>query len=216
MTAGLQADGVAIRRGGKEVIHDATFELHAGLWWLEGPNGSGKSTLLRCLAGVAPVARGKITIAGHDLARDPVRARAQLGYAPQSADLFPYLGVGELLQTVAGLRGIDPRPCAERAKTWIGPRCLDQRIDTLSAGQRRKLMLCAALCGEPPVLLLDEPEAGLDQAAIAELHATLAQLAASDRVILVASHASDRPENAGSGRLKVSAGRVRGEPRAVV
>lgn len=213
MSARLSAHGVAIRRGGHEIIHDATFELSAGLWWLEGDNGAGKSTLLRCLAGVAPVARGRIEIAGHDLERQPTEARAQLGYAPQSADLFPYLGVGELLTTVAGLRGVDPGPSAARAREWIGPRCLEQRIDTLSAGQRRKLILCAALCGKPRVLLLDEPEAGLDQGAARELRATLTALA-SDRVILVASHGIETPDDGAKGRLTVRQGRVRASERA--
>ena len=215
MTARLSAQDVAIRRGGHEVIHDATFELSTGLWWLEGANGAGKSTLLRCLAGVAPVARGRIAIAGYDLERQPTEARAQLGYAPQSAELFPYLGVGELLATVAGLRGVDPEPAASRAREWIGPRCLEQRIDTLSAGQRRKLILCAALCGAPRVLLLDEPEAGLDQGAARELRATLADLA-TDRVILVASHGVESADDGVKGRLTVFQGRVRGEPAAPV
>lgn len=215
MSVRLSANGVAIRRGGHEIIHDATFELSAGLWWLEGDNGAGKSTLLRCLAGVAPVARGTIAIAGFDLVRQPTEARAQLGYAPQSADLFPYLGVGELLTTVAGLRGVDPGPSAARARDWIGPRCLEQRIDTLSAGQRRKLILCAALCGAPRVLLLDEPEAGLDQGAARELRATLAELAA-DRVILVASHHIETPDDGAKGRLTVFQGQVRREPEPAV
>jgi len=184
----VRAHALSLRRGGDEIIRSADFGLGPGLWLMRGANGSGKSTLLRALAGVGAIATGRIEIAGHDLVRAPEAARRQLGYAPQSAELLGYLSVREFLQTVAALRGTSPADATTRAQRWIHARCLDRRIDTLSAGQRRKLCLCAALCGEPRVLLLDEPETGLDVDAGAELRATLQGLAELGHAVVIASH----------------------------
>jgi ABC-type multidrug transport system ATPase subunit len=184
----VAARDVAIRRGGRDVIHEATFELGPGVWALRGDNGSGKSTLLRALAGVGPAHRGTIAIAGHDLRREPVAARRRLGWLPQSAEIFGWLRAREFLETVAALRNTSADEPLARARRLIDDRCGDRRIDTLSAGQRRKLCLCAALCGRPDVLLLDEPEAALDESALADLATELAALAHDGRAIIVAAH----------------------------
>lgn len=184
----VAADGVAIRRGGRDVIVDATFAVGAGVWLLRGDNGSGKSTLLRVLAGVGPAHRGTIAIAGHDLREAPAEARRHLGFLPQSAEIFGWLSVREFLETVAALRSTSADEPIDRARRLIDDRCPDRRIDTLSAGQRRKLCLCAALCGRPRVLLLDEPEAALDGTALRELATELEALTVDGHAILLASH----------------------------
>jgi ABC-type multidrug transport system ATPase subunit len=129
-----------------------------------------------------------VEIHGHDLVASPVAARAGLGYLPQSAEIFGYLTVRGFLETVAALRHSDVAEPLARAAALIHARCLDQRIDTLSAGQRRKLCLCAALTGRPRVLLLDEPDAALDDAAVAELVGELSALEAEGRAAIVATH----------------------------
>lgn len=203
----VAAREVAIRRGGRDVILDATFALGSGVWLLRGANGSGKSTLLRVLAGVGAAHRGAIEIAGYDIRTAPVEARRRLGFLPQSAEIFGWLTVREFLETVAALRSTSVEEPLERARRLIDDRCDGRRLDTLSAGQRRKVCLCAALCGSPDVLLLDEPEAALDTAALDELGKELTSLGEAGHAIVIASHA---PVAALSprGTLVCSGGRV--------
>lgn len=204
----LRADDLCLRRGGTTVIETATFTLPDGLWLLRGANGSGKSTLLRALAGLGGISRGSITIDGHSLTDEPVAARRALGYAPQSAEVFGYLAVQEFLQTVAALRRTDVAAAEERARRWITNDCLDRRIDTLSAGQRRKLCLCAALCGQPKVLLLDEPDAGLDVEAVEELRTAIHANGTRGRLALVATHTEMLSLAETAGTLHVDGGRI--------
>jgi ABC-2 type transport system ATP-binding protein len=203
----VAAREVAIRRGGRDVILDATFALGSGVWLLRGANGSGKSTLLRVLAGVGAAHRGSIEIAGYDLRSAPVEARRRLGFLPQSAEIFGWLTVREFLETVAALRSTSVDEPLERARRLIDDRCGDRRLDTLSAGQRRKVCLCAALCGRPDVLLLDEPEAALDTAALDDLAIELGALAKNGHAIVIASHAPVAPLSL-RGTLVVNGGRV--------
>ena len=190
----VRAHALVVRRGGAVVLDGAELEVGPGLHALVGDNGAGKSTLLRALAGVQSLFAGTIEIDGHDLWREPVAARLRLGYLPESPELFPYLTPRELLRTVNAVRGVDPRAGEELVARWIRPAALDLRIGTLSAGQRRKVALAAALAHEPPVLLLDEPTNALDAAAVADLCALSTRWRDDGRVVLVATH---RPEALG-------------------
>lgn len=207
--ATVEASGIAVRRGGLPVILDATFAIGPGLWLLQGPNGSGKSTLLRVMAGVGSAWRGRLRICGHDLQDAPVLARQNLGYAPQSAELLGYLTVREFLETVAALRGTSAKASLDRARAWIHDACAQQRMDTLSAGQRRKLCLCAALSGHPRVLLLDEPETGLDTDSVAALRDELAGIARRGHVVIISSHRDLDAPDVLAGVLNIADGQVR-------
>ncbi|MCH9685648.1 MAG: ABC transporter ATP-binding protein [Deltaproteobacteria bacterium] len=202
--AAITTDDLSVRRGGTVVLDAVTLSLGRGVFALVGPNGAGKSTLLRALAGVQPPARGTISIDGHDLWRDRVQARRRLGYLPESPELFPYLTARELLHTANAVRGVPPQTGEDRFAQWVRPEALDLRIGALSAGQRRKLALTAAIAHEPPVLLLDEPANTLDAAAQADLVELLATWRQHDRTIVVAIH---RPETLAvefDGRLVVA------------
>jgi len=181
---------VSLRRGGVAILDRVEFTLGPGLFALVGANGSGKSTLLRALAGLIMPARGSIMIAGHDLWRDGVAARRALGYMPESPEFFPTLAPHELLGLVASVRGVSPEPGRERFIHWVGAPALDLRIAMLSAGQRRKLALSLALIGDPRVLLLDEPAAGVPEG---ERHDILAAVSAlpKDVTVLLIEHDMD-------------------------
>jgi len=184
----LLAVDLLVRRGGVPILEGAGLQLDGGLFALTGPNGAGKSTLLRALAGVQPLAGGRVEIDGHDLWRDPVAARRRLGYLPESPELFPYLTARELLRTANAVRGVAPAAGEDRFAQWVRPAALDLRIGTLSAGQRRKLAPVAATSHEPPVLLLDEPHNALDAAAVADLRALLVAWRDEGRTVVVATH----------------------------
>lgn len=208
MPAVLAVD-LLVRRGGTVILDGASLELDGGLFALTGPNGAGKSTLLRALAGVQPLARGRIEIDGHDLWREPAAARRRLGYLPESPELFPYLTARELLRTANAVRGVPATAGEERFGQWVRPAALDLRIGTLSAGQRRKLALVAATSHDPPVLLLDEPDNALDAAAVADLRALVATWRDEGRTVVVATHRSQALQLPFDGQLEVVERRVR-------
>jgi heme ABC exporter ATP-binding subunit CcmA len=183
----VEVEGVALRRGGREILHDVSLRLGAGVVALLGDNGAGKSSLLRVLAGIAQPHRGRVCIAGHDLHHAPVQARRALGYMPEATELFPYLTPADLLGTFAGVRGTTDDGIADFA-SLTSPAAVDVPIGTLSAGQRRKLALVAALCGDPRVWLLDEPGNALDDAARGYLQGRIAAHRERGGTIIVATH----------------------------
>jgi len=133
---------------------------------LIGPNGAGKSTLIRLLLGLLKPDAGQITVAGFDLATALPAARKLCGLAPQDPGFFPLLTVAENLRTfgaAAGLRGraLNQAVDSAVASTELGEHA-NKRADQLSGGMRQRLNVSLALLGHPPVLLLDEPTAGVD------------------------------------------------------
>ncbi len=197
-----------VRRGGHTILREVNFVLPPGLWALRGANGSGKSSLLRALAGVLPIHGGSAKVSGHDLRTDGRRARANLCYVPESAELFGYLTAREFLQTVAAFRRSSVDAAVELFTELASGDAADQRIASLSAGQRRKLLLSTVCCGAPRVLLLDEPTNALDQASLTWLAEALARWRAEDRVVLVAMHAEPIAVP-WAGRVEVARGTAR-------
>ncbi len=208
----IDARDLRLRRGGRVILDGCSLRLGPGLTVLRGANGSGKSTLLRSFAGILHRGRGTIAIAGHDLDREPEAARAQLGYVPETPELFPYLTPRELLSVIADLRGGSLEQGVEvMASLGLDGR-EDQRIATLSLGQRRKVTIAAAACGEPRVLLLDEPFNGLDAAALAVLRDLLRRWRDQGRAIVVATHDLAPLEGLEDRVLMVRDGRVEACP----
>lgn len=184
----LVAEGLRVRRGGRVVLGRCDLRLFSGITVLRGANGSGKSSLLRALAGILSLAAGRVAVAGHDLDAAPEDARRRIGYVPETPDLFPYLTPRELLEVIAELRGGAVEEALEvMAALGLAGR-EDEKIATLSLGQRRKVTMAAAACGAPRVLLLDEPFNGLDVDALAALRALLCGWAEDGRAVLIATH----------------------------
>jgi ABC-type multidrug transport system ATPase subunit len=208
----LFASGLAIRRGGRDVLVDVELALGPGVFELLGPNGSGKSTLLRALAGVGGFHRGRIQIGGRDLARDPIAAKRRLGFMPETAELWPSLTPRELLATFAAIRGVADDGAADFA-ALTRPAALDLRIGTLSAGQRRKLALVAAIQGAPLVWLLDEPSDALDAEALVFLRDSIGRHRRRGGTVLISTHRPnelDVGDGPADGVLHLAAGRLTG------
>ena len=170
----LSAAGVRFAyRTGSPVLDGLDLELAPGLTLLVGPNGCGKSTVMRLLAGIERPQQGSIHIAGRDLWRDEVAARAALVYVPEQPELVPYATVGEIVELVASLRGAAPAE-VERAMAAAGIERVSARMAReLSQGQRRSVLIAAARLADPRVILLDEPLEALDRGAIDHLLAWL-------------------------------------------
>jgi len=173
--AELRATALACRRGPRRVFAGLGFAVPAGgALLLRGPNGSGKSTLLRCLAGLLPAESGTVTWAGEAIAGDPDAHRRRLRYLDHLDAVKPQLTVAENLGFAAALAGADGASGAAALTAFGIAGLADLPARYLSAGQRRRLALARLVAAPAPLWLLDEPLAGLDDAAQGLLAAALA------------------------------------------
>lgn len=158
---------------------------------LLGPNGAGKSTAMRMIAGFLVPTSGSARVCGHDVVREPIKARRALGYLPEGAPSYGELTVREFLQFIARVRSLRSdtgyRRFDEVVQRLQLEEVLDLCIDTLSKGLRRRVGLAQAILHDPPVLMLDEPTDGLDPN---QKHAVrqLIDMMARERTILISTH----------------------------
>jgi ABC-2 type transport system ATP-binding protein len=158
---------------------------------LLGPNGAGKSTAMRMIAGFLAPTSGTARVCGHDIRREPLKAKRALGYLPEGAPSYGELTVREFLQFIVRMRRLKPDVGYRRVDEVVHLLQLDdvleQCIDTLSKGLRRRVGLAQAILHDPPVLMLDEPTDGLDpnqKHAVRQLIDTMAR----ERTILISTH----------------------------
>src|SRR5216117_3995136 len=178
--------------GAVEAVRGISFRVDRGeIVGFLGPNGAGKTTTLRILAGIFPPTGGEVRIAGRDPARDPLACRRAVGYFPEYAPFYPDLRVAGYLRFVARMKRL---PRAERAGSvaqvlaWCGLEGVaGRRVGTLSKGYRQRVGLAQALCGNPPILILDEPTIGLDPEQVVEIRDLVRALGGS-RTVFFSSH----------------------------
>jgi ABC-2 type transport system ATP-binding protein len=178
--------------GGRSVLTDVDLQVHPGeLVVLLGPNGAGKTTLLGTACGRIAPDSGAVTLNGRNPRRDAA-VRAALGYVPQDLALYPYLSVSENLQIFARLMNVAKPQCAERIGTaldWSGlEERAEHRVETLSGGMRRRLIIVASLLHNPALLMLDEPTVGVDVNARERIHELLRQLRSAGLGLLLTTH----------------------------
>lgn len=163
-----------------------------------GPNGAGKSTTMNCIAGTIAPDAGSIRVADVDAVTDPVGARRHMGFVPQHLHLYGYLTGREYLQFVGDIRAM-PREQqeAEIADLLALTELTDAQhriVNEYSGGMARKLAICAALLGAPPLLLLDESFVGLDPESTHAIRKRLARHCEAGGAILLSSHVLDMLE----------------------
>jgi len=187
----LAVDGLSVRRGGRTVIAGVTLDVAAGeTVGIVGKNGCGKSTLLMAIAGVLAPRDGRIAVSGASVwgrHGERLRARRALGYVPEAADPPGFLLGGELWALVAATRGAPP-PTAELRDALGLDELRELAIERMSLGQRRRACLGAAFLGPPDLLVLDEPDNGLDIRRLDALVALIQAHAAGGRASILASH----------------------------
>jgi len=177
------------RYGARLAVDDLSFEVARGeVVGFLGPNGAGKSTTLRVLAGFLGMTSGKVTIDGHDVKDDSYAARACIGYMPEAVPLYPEMRVAEYLTFRAELKGVarkDRRAAVDAAMEKAN--VIDVAnvvIGNLSKGYRQRVGLADALVARPPLLVLDEPTAGLDPNQIVEVRDLIKALGREHTVLL--------------------------------
>jgi lipopolysaccharide export system ATP-binding protein len=189
--AALSAEGLRVRLGGSEILHGVDIEVAEG--WIVGvlgPSGSGKTTLFRALSGELPLREGRVHLAGKDVTRLPLwaRARAGLGYVPQTPSVLWDLSVAENIRTFASLCRTDPAQIGRITAELELESRLTLRASALSGGERRRLELLRALVASPTVLILDEPLSGLDPGLASRVCGILRARAEAGLAILLSDH----------------------------
>ena len=198
-TAPLAVDGLVRRYGRLTAVDGVDLEVRPGeIVGFLGPNGAGKTTTLRCCSGLLRPDAGEIAIAGVSLAREPLRARARVGFVPDQPFLYERLTAWEFLDFVGAIYDVPERVARERAAAVLDRlelrEAADDIVETYSLGMRQKVSIAAALVHDPPLLLLDEPLGGLDPVSARALKDLLRERAARGLGVLVSTHLLDVAE----------------------
>jgi ABC-2 type transport system ATP-binding protein len=184
--------------GAQKAVDALSFDIPAGqIVGFLGPNGAGKSTTLKMLTGMIEPSSGSATICGHDLQREPIDVKRNVGFVPESGAVFESLTGLEYLEMVAALYKIPQNAARARIKQFIA--FFDLSFDTLtdkllgaySKGMRRKVVITSALLHNPPVVFFDEPLDGLDANAAVGFKALIQTLAREGKTIVYSSHILD-------------------------
>ncbi len=180
-------------------IRDVSFTLPTGtILGLLGPNGSGKSTTVSILTGLREPSAGQVWFNGISVADRLVEYKARVGYVPEDAHIYSFLSGREHLDLVGRLRRLPGRLRAHKVATLLDlfgmTSAADQPMSGYSKGMKQKVLIIAALLHDPDVLILDEPESGLDLTAGLVLRHLISILATRGKTILYSSHLLDHVE----------------------
>src|SRR5690606_36933335 len=192
-------------------VSDLSFRVGAGeVVGMVGPNGAGKTTTLRSIVGIIRPSEGTIRIAGHELAAEPVAAKAQLAFIPDEPQLFDYLTVEEHLRFVARLYGVaEAAPKIEALLEEFELVAKRRTLpDELSRGMKQKLAIACGLLHSPRALLLDEPLTGLDPGAIRRTKLTIRRQAEQGAAVILSSHLLGLVEELCTRILVIAGGRL--------
>lgn len=186
----IEIKNVSKKYGKVEALRDVSLTLGHGIYALLGPNGSGKSTLMNILAGLLKPSGGEVLYCGEAIGKSGLAYRSKVGYMPQYPAMYPNFAVKEFLLYIAELKKLPPERegdidyLLERVELSDVP---DRKISALSGGMKQRLSLCTAVLGDPEILILDEPTAGLDPKQRVALREFISEISAN-RTVIWATH----------------------------
>jgi ABC-2 type transport system ATP-binding protein len=200
------------RFGPLVAVDDVSFAMERGevLGFL-GPNGAGKSTTMKMVTGFLPPSGGTAIVCGADVTRDPITAKRHIGYLPEGAPAYPDMTPSGFLAFIARIRGFSGKEAQQRIdlaveRTTLGG-VLEQPIETLSKGFKRRVGLAQALLHDPDVLILDEPTDGLDPNQKHEVRNLIARLA-PEKAIIISTHILEEVDAVCTRAMIIARGRV--------
>jgi ABC-2 type transport system ATP-binding protein len=208
----IKTEHLSKRYDSLTAVDDVSFQVNPGevLGFL-GPNGAGKTTTMRMLAGFVTPTAGTASICGHDIETDPLGAKASLGYLPEGAPTYGEMTVRRFLEFIADLRRLEGQRRRARLDYVIErlqlAAVLDQSIETLSKGFRRRVGLAQAIVHDPPVLILDEPTDGLDPNQKHEVR-TLINEMAHEKIIVISTHILEEVDAVCTRAIIIAKGRI--------
>jgi len=208
----IQTTALSKRYGEHLVVDRVSFSVQPGevLGFL-GPNGAGKSTTMKMIAGFIGPSDGTATVCGHDVQTQTLAARRVLGYLPEGAPSYGEMTVLAFLRFIADSRALTGNHRRQRLDYVVGrlslQSVLQQTIDTLSKGFRRRVGLAAAILHDPPVLVLDEPTDGLDPNQKHEVRGLIREMS-PDRTILISTHILEEVPSVCTRAIIIADGRI--------
>jgi ABC-2 type transport system ATP-binding protein len=208
----LRIDGLTKRYPSATALENLTVEVPRGRIGLVGANGAGKTTTFRLLLGLAHPTEGSIEVCGIDVAQDPIGVRSRLGYMPEHDCLPLDQTAADVVSTFGELSGLPARAARQRASDILDLVGLDEArfrpIGGFSTGMRQRAKLAQALVGDPELVLLDEPTAGLDPLGREEMLALVARLGSFGISVLMATHLLDDVQQVCDHVVMIDAGRL--------
>ena len=208
----IEIDGLTKNYGRHTVVDNLSFRCEPGevLGFL-GPNGAGKSTTMKMVTGFVAPSAGTARVCGHDVLTDGLEARRKTGYLPEGAPCYAEMTPGSFLQFIADVRELSPSDRETRLdevieRLHLGP-VLNQTIDTLSKGFKRRVGLAQAILHDPEVLILDEPTDGLDPNQKHEVRELIRSMSA-DKLIVISTHILEEVEAVCSRAIIIANGKI--------
>src|ERR1700731_2545916 len=208
----IKTDHLTKHYGSLSAVEDVSFQVGPGevLGFL-GPNAAGKTTTMRMLAGFVTPTSGRASICGHDVETEPLAAKAALGYLPEGAPTYGEMTVRRILAFVADLRALKGARREQRLAHVIErlqlDGVLDQTIETLSKGFRRRVGLAQAIIHDPKVLILDEPTDGVDPNQKHEVRRLISELS-KDKLVIVSTHILEEVHEVCTRAIIIANGRI--------
>lgn len=205
-----------------EALKDVTLEIGNGMFGLLGPNGAGKSTLMRTIAGLQELDSGSITVGDIDVSKHKHELRKVLGYLPQEFGLYPKVNALELFDHLATMKGItDSKERDELTKSLLSQTNLwkyrNRKLGTFSGGMKQRFGIAQALIGEPKLIIVDEPTAGLDPTERNRFHNLLSAIG-ENVIVILSTHIVEDVSDLCSKMAIIKDGKVKlvGEPLNLV
>jgi len=208
----IEVEGLVKTFGHLTAVDGVSFNVPKGevLGFL-GPNGAGKSTTMKMITGFVTPTTGKVHVVGCDMDSDPITAKANIGYLPEGAPAYSDMTPISFLNFVADVRGLDSKTRRKRLDYVITTvhleSVLQQPIETLSKGFKRRVGLAQAILHDPPVLILDEPTDGLDPNQKYEVRSLIAEMA-SKKSIIISTHILEEVDAVCSRAMIIANGRI--------
>ena len=205
-----------------EALKDVTLEVGNGMFGLLGPNGAGKSTLMRTIAGLQELDSGSITVGDIDVSKHKHELRKVLGYLPQEFGLYPKVNALELFDHLATMKGItDSKERDELTKSLLSQTNLwkyrNRKLGTFSGGMKQRFGIAQALIGEPKLIIVDEPTAGLDPTERNRFHNLLSAIG-ENVIVILSTHIVEDVSDLCSKMAIIKDGKVKlvGDPLTLV
>jgi ABC-2 type transport system ATP-binding protein len=209
----LEARGLTKYYSAITGVRDVNFSIKPGaVLGLLGPNGSGKSTTVGMLTGLLEPSGGTVTLNGENIRADLIAYKRGLGYVPEEAQLYTWMSGAEYLTFGARLRGLPARIASARVDALLSIFGLqtdrDAPMSAYSKGMRQKILISAALLHDPGIIILDEPNSGLDVTTTLVLRSLVQALANEGRIVVYSSHVLESVEQVATDVLILHEGRV--------
>ena len=211
MPAAIDIDSVTKRYGQLQALRGVSLQIEEGEFFaLLGPNGAGKTTLISIIAGLARATSGSVKVMGHDVVADYRQARRKLGVVPQELVFDPFFSVRESLQISSGYYGLhdNDRWIDEILESLGLTSKADANMRALSGGMKRRVLVAQALVHRPPVIVLDEPTAGVDVELRQSLWTFIQRLNRDGHTIVLTTHYLEEAQTLCQRVAMLKAGRI--------